>query len=61
MSRALAGSLCGVSWEPWFLGWLGLLYSGTQQLALVEVWHGLCIFLSHAFKKTLDSSCGGDY
>lgn len=28
---------------------------------LVEVWQGLCIFLSHALKKTLDCSCVGDY
>lgn len=40
MSLGLAGSLCGDSWEPWFLGWLGLLYSGNSATGSGSLWNG---------------------
>lgn len=40
MSPPLAGCLCGVNREPRFLGWLGLLYSGSSGTGSGSLWNG---------------------
>lgn len=40
VSPPLAGCLCGVNWELQFLGWLGLLYSGSSATGSGSLWNG---------------------
>lgn len=39
-SPSLAGCLCGINWDLQFLGWLGLLYSGSSATGSGSLWNG---------------------